>query len=491
MYDEAQVPHRSEAPQYAPEMVSRAWGRQALDFRRAADESLLDFVPQLDPKLIRPYHLAPLAEAIEATRTRPIRMTISVPPRHGKTQLLLLGIVWLLLHDPSTLIAYVSYAAQFARGKSRIARDYARAAGIIPRDDADALNEWLLPGGGGLRATGLNGPLTGQGFNCILIDDPTKNRVEAESRIFRQRNWDWFTSTATTRLTPDGSIIVCSTRWHEDDLIGRLKRETEKYERTGGTEGEWWWHVNLPALADDGDGLALCPELWTREQLLRKKRAVGAYDWSALYQGDPRPRGAKLFKSEPARYDAASLDGRRVVIGVDVAGTAASSAHWTVAVVMAFAGRGDTLRCDVIEVKRWQEEIPKICRELEALQKRYTAPLVVEGSGIGKAVPQLLLDNNPKLRITVVYPVHDKWVRAQAYAAAWNDGRVRMPARGPAENDEYIRVHGAFTGVGDAEDDDVDAGAHAWNFQLGRVVVAPLPNTDLDGLRMGDGHAFE
>lgn len=491
MYEEVAAPQQQAAPQYPQDLIQRAWGRAALDFRRAAESSLLDFVPQLDPKLIRPYHLEPLAQAIEQARREPVRMTISVPPRHGKSRLLLAGIVWLLLNDPSHLIAYISYAAQFARGQSRVARDYARTAGIIPRDDADALNEWLLPGGGGLRATGIGGPLTGQGFRTIFIDDPVKNRAEAESRIVRQRNWDWFTSTATTRLTPNGSLLVIHTRWNEDDLIGRLKRETDKWYRTNGSEGEFWWHVNLPAIADDGDGLALCPELWTKEQLLKKKRAVGAYDWSALYQGDPRPRGAKLFKSEPARYDAASLDGRRIVIGVDVAGTASTAAHWTVAVVMAFCGHGDTLRADVLEVKRWQLEIPSVCRQLEALQKRHNAPLVVEGSGIGKAVPQLLRDNNPRLRITVVYPVVDKWVRAQPYAAAWNDNRVRMAARGPAENDEFIRVHGAFTGVGDAEDDDVDAAAHAWNFMLGRVAVAPLPDSEqVEGLRMGEGRGF-
>lgn len=472
------------------DLMDRALARAALNFDRAKEGSLLDFVSILNPRLIKPYHLAPLADAIERTRKEPVRLTISVPPRHGKTELLLCGIVWLLANDPSAMVAYVSYAASLARNKSRIARDYAQYAGLTPRDDANAAHEWLFPEGGGLRSSGLSGQLTGHGYQTIIIDDPQKDRQSAESRLIQQRNIEWFTSTASTRLTPTGSVIVCHTRWHENDLIGHLKKETDKYIRTRGEDGEWWEHVNLPAIDEDGDGYALCPELWPRHLLLRKKRAVGAYDWASLYQGEPRPRGARLFKMEPERYSFRDTTGRRIVIGVDVAGTASTKANWTVAVVMAFAGRGEDLRADVLEVHRWQVEIPQVCRNLEDLQKRYSGvPLVVEGSGIGKPVVQLLRETNPRLRLTAVYPVSDKWIRAQTYAAAWNDGRVRLPERGPRENDEFIRVTSAFTGVGDAEDDDVDAAAHAWNHMMGRVHIKDLGDVG-ETSRLGDARGF-
>lgn len=605
---------KTAAPQYNPDMVQRAWARAAMDLRKAAGESLLDFVPQVDPRLIRPYYLAPLASAIEQVRTEQVRVTVSVPPRHGKTSLLILGALWLLLGDPSMMIAYISYAAGIARNKSRMARDYARDLGLQARPDADALHEWLLPAGGGFRSGGIGGPLTGMGFrcfpagtpiatergdvpieqlspggplvvafdhrtnrttlrpvvatrksaseqlvevgtasgrrftctadhrifvpgrgyteagdlwagaplvtldgldevrgtrplfdgaevydlqvegchnffaadvlvhNCLMVDDPVKNRAEAESRIIRQRHWDWFTSTAVTRVTMNGSIIVSHTRWHDDDLIGRLKRETERFMRTRGEEGEWWVHINLPAIdnepRDDGidpTGLALCPEIWPLRALLKKRRAVGEYDWSALYQGNPRPRGAKIFHEPTAFFETVQLEGRRILIGVDVAGTASTSANWTVAVVMAIRGRLDDAQADIIEVRRWQNEIPQVARDLETLQRRYNgAPLIIEGSGIGKAVPQLIRDANAKLRITVVYPVADKWVRAQRYAAAWNAGRVRLPkleAQSQAMA-EFIRVHTDFTGSNDAQDDDVDAAAHAFNYYQARGGVA-------------------
>ena len=152
---------------------------------------------------------------------------MSVPPRHSKTETILHSIAWLLEQDPQRSIGYVSYADAIARSKSRLARDYARAAGVALRQDADSLQEWRTAANGGVLATGVMGPLTGQGVNVLFVDDPIKNRQEAESFLIRQRTHEWFTSTATTRVEPNGSIVVCHTRWHADDLIGRLEKSGE------------------------------------------------------------------------------------------------------------------------------------------------------------------------------------------------------------------------------------------------------------------------
>jgi predicted phage terminase large subunit-like protein len=386
-----------------------------------------------------------------------------VPPRHGKTEVLLHGIAWALAQKPHLQFGYVSYAETFARSKSRRARDLARAAHVALRTDADALQEWRTHDGGGLFATGIGGPLTGHGVDVLLVDDPHKNREEAESALVRQSVYEWFTSTGVTRVEPQGSIIVVHTRWHGDDLIGRLERESTKYAETGGLEGEHWDLVSLRAI-DEDTGAALWPERWPADVLDRRRRTIGEYEWAALFQGRPRPRGAKLFR-EPIRYDGPALMGRRLIIGVDVAGTKSSRADWTVAAVLAFTGEADELSADVLEALRLQEEIPEVCRQLEALQKKWNAPLVIEGSGIGKAVPQTLLDVNPRLRIEVVHPTEDKFTRAQAYAAGWNQGRVRVPASA-TWLPEFLRVHADFTGVNDRHDDDVDAAVHAWNYAL-------------------------
>lgn len=448
---------------------------------RMSPDGLLGFVPQTTPRFKRPDHLRPVAEILDLAMREPIRACISVPPRHGKTEIILHSFAYMLKHEPDAQIGYISYEATIARSKSRLARDYAERSGVTLREDANALHEWLTPVGGGLRCGGVGGPLTGHGFRLLVIDDPVKNREEAESILIRQRNWDWLTSTAETRIEPTGSIVIMHTRWHEDDMIGRCEKEREKFDASGGTEGTNWLLVNLQAI-DDTTGSALWEERWPAEILLKKRAAVGEYDWAALYQGRPRPKGSKLF-GDPARYDAPSIDGRRILISVDVAATKKTSANYTVAVVAAYSGEGDALAADVLEVHRWQETVPEVARRLEKLQGRWGgARIVVEASGVGKGVPQTLLDNNPRLLIVEVYPSTDKFTRAQAYAGAWNQGRVRLGLRVPdialanragevywgenRELGEYVRVHQDFTGVNDPDDDDVDAGAHGYNYAL-------------------------
>ena len=454
--------------------------------------ALLDLVPRISPRFRRPDHLSELTHVLERAHKEPLRVLISVPPRHAKTETMLHGIAWILRDEPSAMLGYISYQADIARSKSRLARDYAKAAGVVVRSDADALHEWLTTRGGGLRAGGIGGPLTGHGFRVLFIDDPTKNRQDAESALIRQRNWDWFTSTALTRLEPTGSAIVCHTRWHEDDLIGRCLKQKELYDATNGLDGENWHHINLQAI-NETTGQALWPTQWPLSALRAKRAAIGEYDWSSLYQGEPRPRGAKVF-NEPVRYSVETkIDGARIVIGVDIAATAKTSANFTVALVFAVRGYGDTMTADIIDAERMQETIPVVCRRLEALQKRYSgAPLVVEAAGIGKAVPQVMRDVNPALRIVEEYPQGDKFTRAQPYAAAWNAGRVRLPQMA-TWNGPVIRTHMDFTGMNDAIDDDVDAGAHAWNYAQRTHVVDDSDREPMDfetDSRLGDRRGF-
>lgn len=132
-----------------------------------------------------------------------------MPPQHGKTETLLHAIAWLLRRKPWLRNAYASYAASLAFTKSRLARDYAQSAGVAIRDDANKVNEWVTTDGGGLLATGVGGPLTGNPVDgLLLVDDPHKNRAEAESATVRNRIKEWWTSTAMTRVHPGASVLV-------------------------------------------------------------------------------------------------------------------------------------------------------------------------------------------------------------------------------------------------------------------------------------------
>jgi predicted phage terminase large subunit-like protein len=411
---------------------------------------ILASVPLISPKYERPSHLRALAEVLHRVETvGKVRACCSVPPRHAKTETLMHAIARLIARRPEWTIGYVTYEAGVAQSKSRKMRDLAHAIGIELRGDAQRLSEWRTPKGGGLLATGVGGPLTSHGLDFLVVDDPFKNREEAESPLIRQRIHEWFTSTALTRLEPDGSALVNMTRWHDDDLIGRLERDVEVL----------WNVINLPALSAKGE--PLWPERWTAEALDERRRLVGPYDWASLYQGEPRPRGGRLFH-DPARYEFPDFTGARLAIACDPAASEKTSADHSAAVVVAARGRGIDQVVDVLEVYRAQIEVPRLVQELHRLQRRWKAPVFVESAGGFKAVAQALRAIDPKLRVVEVPPLGDKFTRAQPVAAAWNDGRVRLPVRA-TWLDAFLGEVQQFTGVRDREDDQVDALAHAFN----------------------------
>lgn len=140
---------------------------------------------------------------------------------------------------------------------------------------------------GAYYAVGVGGPLTGRGAHLLLIDDPVKNREEAESEVIRKKTKEWYTSTAYTRLMPGGRIVIIQTRWHEDDLTGWLLAEHAH---------EDWVRLDLPAI--DAEGRALWPEQYDIEALEKIKLAIGARDWSALYQQRPSPETGDYFRLE-------------------------------------------------------------------------------------------------------------------------------------------------------------------------------------------------
>ena len=142
-----------------------------------------------------------------------------------------------------------------------------------------------------MTTAGVGGPITGRGAHLLIVDDPIKNDEEARSSTHRQKQWDWWQSTASTRMRPGGLFVVVQTRWHRDDLAGRILREAK-------TNGQRWREVLLPALAEDRDPLGrapgepLWPEVYTHEHLLRVKSSRTNYYWRALYQQDPLAEGS-------------------------------------------------------------------------------------------------------------------------------------------------------------------------------------------------------
>lgn len=229
---------------------------------------------------------------------------ISAPPRHGKSwQCSKWAPVWFLENFPEKFVMNCGYGATFASEWGALVRNVVAnkqdRLNFSLAEDTKARNNWRTNQGGGMRTAGVGGDITGKGADLLIIDDPVKNSEEANSYNYRQSVWDWWSSTARTRLEPGGVILVIMTRWHEDDLAGRLTNP--EYSDMSNI----WNVVNLPAIYDERAavagpdpigrkiGQALWPERYPLNELALIKGTVSAEDWESLYQGRPARQSGK------------------------------------------------------------------------------------------------------------------------------------------------------------------------------------------------------
>lgn len=372
----------------------------------------------------------------------PVRAVVSTPTQHGKSTLAQHALAYTTGRNPDKNHIYSSYGVTLAKRNSRATLNLVRRC-KLPLD-LQAAKEWSTPEGGGIFAAGVDGDITGRPITGIgLIDDPHKNRKEAESAAMRAHAKDWYNSDFLSRIHVTTSIICIASRFHVDDLPAHLIAEHD------------FEYVRLPAVVDDGDiwddtSTLLAPELYTH-QLLREK-AKNDYEWWSLYMGLPRPRGESLFGQATTCALADLPRSGRDVIGIDLAYTKKTKSDRTAAVVLR-EHDGDRY---VVEVIQFQLAADKGVAELQALSARYpNAPMVWHGSsteaGGAQAIRSLGL---PMLRPKIA--VGDKFVRAQETAAAWRSGRVIVP-RDATWTPSFLDVVQGFTGVNDSNDDAVDA----------------------------------
>lgn len=275
-----------------------------------------------------PHHRL-IAEKLEAVAEGKIRrLKIRMPPRHGKSELASKRFpAFFLGKHPRRNIIAASYNSDLATDFGREVRNivgtkrYRALFDTELAEDSTAANRWHTNKGGMYVAAGIGTATTGRGAHVLLIDDPFKDREEADSANQREKVWRWYTSTAYTRLESDiiynvteddqlwndllediecgkaepfeGAIILVNTRWHEDDLDGRL----EQSEASGGDK---WDVLDLPAISPDG--LALWPEKYALPKLEKIRTVIGERDWSALYQQRPAPDEGDYFKRDWFRY---------------------------------------------------------------------------------------------------------------------------------------------------------------------------------------------
>lgn len=478
------------------EAQRRGWAQVAEELERKSvpRETVGDFIRRVSPGLEDPVHLTPITDILEGALTEPFEAVTATPPRHAKTTTILHDCVLLLERDPTFKIAYVTYATELAETKSLDARRLAEASvaawenlGYEPPMRLDPmrqnLREWRTTKGGMFVATGIGGGLTGMGFNLVIVDDPFKGRVEAESPLIRQRTSDWFDSVAYTRREPKGtSFLINATRWHRDDLSGRMI-------------ARGWRSVNLKAI-DDARG-PLWPKMFGLEQLLKIK-GNNEYEFAALYQGEPVAREAVVFR-DPFYYDAFPEGPYQYAVGVDFAYTAGKYSDFSVAVLLRICPKRDGgAQAFVVDVLRQRGDAPSFKRALRSFLMRYSSvssggynlpPCRAYIAGIETGIVDFMSrpdEDGPGVFIEAMPARGDKFARAQDVAAAWNRGDVPIPREGRWLQDFKDEVT-LFTGVKDPHDDQVDALAAAY------VAAVGLDTTPFDALggTAGDGFRWD
>jgi predicted phage terminase large subunit-like protein len=401
------------------------------------------------------------------------RLIIEMPPRSGKSELASHWFpVWYLRQWPDREIILASYEADFAAKWGRKTRNSILENGdklkIQLSPDSQATNRWETTMGGGMVTAGVGGPITGRGAHLLIVDDPIKNQEEAFSEVYREKTWDWFRSTAYTRLEPGGVAVLIMTRWHNDDLAGRLIREMEN-------GGEKWEVICFPAVAEVDDdigrftGEALWPERFNLDALGQIKNAVGSRIWFSMYQQRPTPLEGAVFQREwfkiadkgPAVYPRVRF--------WDFAATEAkgkSDPDWTAGALVS-----------VIDGQWWVYDIRRIRGTPKSVED-----LVVQTAQIDSNLTQIWIEQEPgssgihtidyyQRSVLVGYPVQGlrttgpKILRAQPMSAAAEAGNVFLvngswvndfldeveafPAG--AHDDQVDAVSGAFTVLGAAE----------------------------------------
>jgi len=356
--------------------------------------------------------------------------------------------VWVFTLFPYKKIILASYEADFASSWGRKVRDTIdenkEFLGIEIRQDTSASHRWeIAKHGGSMNSAGVGGAITGKGADILIIDDPVKNQEEANSKTVRERHWEWFQSTALTRLEPGGGIVLIMSRWHEDDLAGRLL----KY------YGQEWEVVKFPAIAEQDEyldgklfrkaGDPLWPERWPKEAIEQIRKDIGEYWYSALYRQSPTPLEGHLFKRSLFEYYTADdkyfilPDGRlipktiNIFFTIDPATSERSTASYFCLGVFGFLPTGEIL---VIEIFRDRIDASKQVDIVKNYYMRYMPSVIfVEAVGYQKALVQLLKKEGVPAREFEARG--DKTGRAITSTILYEQGKVLHP-----QNAEWLET---------------------------------------------------
>lgn len=417
-------------------------------------------------------HIVLLQETLDRVLAGEIeKLIIQEPPRHGKSETATVRFpVYALECSPAIRVIIGAYNTTLAAKFGRKARKVAESTGMPLAEDRAAADDWETTEGGGVRSVGVGSGITGQGGDLIVIDDPVKSREEAESPTYREAVWDWYTNDLYTRREPGARMIVIMTRWHEDDLVGRI---------LASEDAPHWTVLTLPALAEPNDplgrpeGAALCPDRYDEEALASIRLVMGEYAFGALYQQRPSPRTGNMFPRDTVEIiDAIPAGVARRVRYWDKAGTK-DGGKFSAGVRMAYVplgnviGQGSIIVEDVVRGQWSSEGRNAVMQQTAKMEPGVRQKIEQEPGSGGKESAEFSVKLLAGSAVDVDRVTGDKVTRADPLSSQWQAGNVKL-LRGEwnkAFLDEMEKApNGTFL-------DQMDAAAGAFN----DLMLVPTP----------------
>jgi hypothetical protein len=376
------------------------------------------------------------------------KLMIFAPPRAGKSELVTKYLpLWWLSHHPDHHVVAASYSTDLAkksgRDVRRLVREHGPRVGLELSPDVRTAQAWQLVSGGGMRTTGVGAGLTGHNADLLICDDPHKTREEAESKSQRDRVDDWWSSTFITRQSPGTPVCMILTRWHEDDIAGRLLER----------EGDEWQVIRLPAFADSGDdplGRVLgeplphpkipddvgeLTEFWNS-----MRRSVSLRDWHSMYMCDPQPVEGTLLSEEymqASRWPAGEKtpEALRVGLAVDPSGVQGGD---ECGIVLGFAS--DDGRCFITADHTGQYSPTEWGREVALMAYEAAVDVIFVETNFGGEMNAAMIRSGWQYmedqglipegflipKIEEVRAKYGKRIRAEPVAQKWTQGQVRL-----------------------------------------------------------------
>lgn len=478
-----------------PSIENAVWvdpAARELAERELARRHLIDFILMFHPRYLAGWVHRDICRRLEkfmddVAKGLSPRLMILMPPRHGKSQIASkLYPAWHLGHHPEHEFIGCSYGIDLAIDFSREIRDVIssdRYQTLFPHTKLDpqfhSASAWRLlsptrVGAGGYNAAGVGGGITGKGAHVLVVDDPIKNDEEAESPDIRSKIWDWYRSTAYTRLAPGGGVLWIQTWWHDDDPAGRIQSTMLEDK-----EADQFEVIKYPAIAEEDEeyrviGEALHPERYGLDQLKKIKKTLGLKYWSALYQQSPISEEGAYFSKNMFKYYDTHPPVRDLLIyqAWDLAISEKQHNDWTVGFTV---GVDYEDKIYVLERKRFRSnDTALIINEMIDMYARYktVSGFGVEDSQIWRTMRKPFEKRMKERRIyvpldnkaNIMKPIKEKHVRARPLQGRLPN-QILWP-RGKDWVDEVIREFLRFpSGIWD---DQVDALAWVIILLIGR-----------------------